>query len=100
MKLKLESIKQAVSFPAAVDVVFYKDDEGRLYRLRYIEDNRPRNTAESLHRIMLLGEHAPKEIVGRVIFENKGELRISGGREIYHIQKNAQNFRFFECKTR
>lgn len=57
MKLALHEIRSAVSFPAVIYIVFYKDEKEALYRLKYIDDGAVRNTME-----------------GEVIFENEGEL--------------------------
>lgn len=83
MKLALHEIRSAVSFPAVIYIVFYKDEKEALYRLKYIDDGAVRNTME-----------------GEVIFENEGELRIvdkDNNRVVYHIQKNAEKSKFLDA---
>lgn len=99
MKLTLHEIRSAVSFPAVIDVVFYKDEKETLYRLKYIEDYTIRNGIEALHYIICIGKYAPEVMEGEIIFENEEELRIMDKdyEKVYRIQKNAEKFKFLEA---
>ncbi len=96
MKLIKISIREAASFPGAMDIVFYKDERGGCYRLRYVDNNAYRTVIESLHRVMCVSKYAPEIIDGEIAWENSEEVNIKMGRDIYALQKNAENFKFVD----
>ena len=122
MRLKKHDVRQAMSWPVPIDIVFYKHEKnivsvlkqyvieafGRehkesLYRLRLIHDNTTSRGAEGLHHVMCLGKYAPEIIDGEIIFDSENEMRIKDKKNsVYVIQKNAEEVKFWdvtdECK--
>jgi hypothetical protein len=99
IKLELHDVKQAVSFPAVMDIVFYKDEKNKLYRLYHIAYAKPKkeNYTQTFNRLVCLGNYAPKIIEGKIVQENKHGLIIKDKNgDIYDIHKNAEEFEFWE----
>ncbi len=98
MKIRLTkvSVREAASFPGAMDIVFYRDEEGRLYRLRYVNNMHCEDVIEALHRVMCVSRYAPEIIDGEITMENPGEVNAKMGRDVYVLQKNAENFKFVD----
>lgn len=102
MKIKLSkvSVREALSFPGAMDIVFYEDGKGRLYRLRYVDNKIPCDIIESLHRVMCVSKYAPEIIDGEITVENQNEVNVKMDRDVYVLQKNAENFKFRDITDR
>lgn len=97
MKLKLDKIRRAVSFPAVIDMVFYKDGEENLYRLLRIREKSVRTELETFHHVMCLGQYAPEVIEGEVILDSERQMEIMDKDEkVYYIEKNAEELKFWE----
>ncbi len=99
MKIKLTKFSTglAASFPGAMDIVFYKDEEGKHFRLKYVDKEVSSTTfIESLHRVMCVSSYAPEIIEGEVNKESSDEVNIKVGRNIYFLQKNAERFEFWD----
>lgn len=98
MKIKLTKIstREAASFPGSIDIVFYKDEMGRLYRLRYVDNNMPRDVIEALHRVMCVSKYAPEIIDGEITMDGTGDVGVKMWGNIYVLQKNAENFKFID----
>ncbi len=99
IKLTLHDVKQAVSI-AVMDIVFYKDDYGKLYRLYSIKDAGPAEAyfERGFHHIVCLGDYAPDIIEGKIELENEYVLKVrdkNGDR--YKILKNAEKFEFWDA---
>ncbi len=105
IRLTKVSVREAVSFPGAIDIVFYRDEKGALYRLRYTDRGIPSLTfIESLHRVMCLSKYAPEIIDGEIVMDDPDEINVKMDKDIYNLKKNAENFEFidaddFEIKT-
>lgn len=97
IRLVLHEIRRAVSFPMVMDVVFYKDEKGALYRLEYIEDRVMRDFLEGWHHLVCLGKYAPKAMEGEVIFEDEEALKIMDDKVVYYVRKNAEKFEFLDA---
>lgn len=102
MKIRLTkvSIREAASFPGAMDIVFYEDENRRLYRLRYVDNNAPGTIIESLHRVMCVSKYAPEIIDGDITRESADEVNVKIGRDSYVLQKNAENFKFIDITNK
>ncbi len=88
---KYGDVREEPGWPGPVDIVLYKDDKGKLYRLKFVDDGQITDVVQVLHRVMCVGKHAPETIEGKIIFENADEIRIlSKENKIYGIQKNAE----------
>lgn len=105
IRLTKVSVREAVSFPGAIDIVFYRDEKGALYRLRHTDRGIPSLTfIESLHRVMCLSKYAPEIIDGEIVMDVPDEINVKMDKDIYNLKKNAENFEFidaddFEIKT-
>ncbi len=98
LKLTKISEQEAASFPAAIDIVFYKDEKERAYRLRYADNlKRYPDPIESLHRVMCVSKYAPEIIEGEIIGDNSDEVRIIADSDLYVLQKNAEKFEFLDA---
>ncbi|HEY9247422.1 MAG TPA: hypothetical protein VIO11_11295 [Candidatus Methanoperedens sp.] len=95
MRLNKTSTKEAMSL-IPMDVVFYKDETDRLYRLRkvpLISDTE----YEALIKATCLSKYAPDLIDGEIIEDNPEEIHIRVDRNnsgdalagMYVLQKNA-----------
>ncbi len=97
IKLTKNSTRLAASLPGVMDIVFYKDEKGRLYRLRYVDNVMPPvSISESLHRMMCVAKYAPEIIQGKIIWEHSEDVHVKMGDDIYVIQKNAEDFKFWD----
>lgn len=97
IRLKKFDVRRAVSFLAVIDIVFYKDENDNLYRLKQIEDNKPRTSVESLHHAMCLDHYAPRVIEGEIVSDYKNGMEIKDkNNRIYHIQNNGEEFKFWD----
>lgn len=59
------SAGMAASFSGAMDTVVYRDEQDRLYRLRYVDDERHSynaNAIEVIRRVMCVSRFAPEII--------------------------------------
>ena len=85
-KLDKYRVIQAVSFPSIVDVVIYRDEQGRCYTLNAILDYKPRSFGEVWIMATMMDEFAPKQIIGQVEFENRHYLRIRMNGVLYRFR--------------
>lgn len=98
IRLTKVSVREAVSFPGAIDIVFYRDEKGALYRLRYTDRGIPSLTfIESLHRVMCLSKYAPEIIDGEIVMDDPDEINVKMDKDIYNLKKNAENFEFIDA---
>ncbi len=87
------SVGMAASFTGAMDVVIYRDLKDRLYRLRYVDDERHSynaNAIEVIRRVMCVSRYAPEIIDGEIIEECSDEFHVKVGSIIYVLQRNAE----------
>ena len=101
IKLELHDVRTAMSYPAVMDIVFYKDEKGKLYRLYHIHYAEPKkeNFDQSFNRLICLGSYAPKFIEGKIIQENEREFKIRAKNgDTYEVFKNAEKFEFLDVE--
>lgn len=100
MKLKKYSEHQALSWNCVVDIIFYKDESDNLYRLQYVipTDKGGLKEYSSWIYVTNVAGFAPEIIDGETIKESKNEIRIKDQEYIYVIQKNAEEFKFFDIR--
>lgn len=102
MKLTKTSTRVAMSL-IPMDMVFYKDEANRLYRLfkvPLISDTEE----EALIKATCLSKYAPDIIDGEIIEDNPEEVHIQLGRNnsgdalagVYVLQKNAEDYKFWD----
>jgi len=99
IRLELHDIRMAMSFPAAMDIVFYKDEKDQLYRLYRIDYAEPKKDdfTHSFDRLICLGRYAPQFIEGKIVRENERGLKIrTKNGNTYEVFKNAEKFEFWE----
>lgn len=96
IRLAKVSVREALSFPGTMDIVFYKDENNRLYRLRYVNNMHCEDVIETLHRVMCASKYAPEIIDGEITMENLDEVYAKMGRDVYVLQKNAADFKFLD----
>lgn len=100
MKLKKHSEHQGLSWNCVVDIVFYKDESGNLYRLQYVipTDKSKLNEYNSWFYVAYVSGFAPEIIEGKIIKELKDEIRIKDQDYTYVIQKNVERFKFIDIR--
>lgn len=98
IKPKKFSAGMAASFSGAIDIVIYRDEQDRLYRLRYIVDDGRYEAIEALRRVIRISQYAPEIIDGEIIGEYFGEFHVKAGSDIYVFQKNAEKFESRDAK--
>ena len=99
IKLELHDVRMAMSFPAVMDIVFYKDENNKLYRLYCIKYAKPKKEdfTQTFDRLICMGRYAPQIIKGKIIQENERDLKIRAENgDIYEVFKNAEKFEFWE----
>ncbi len=103
MKVKLTktSVKVAMGL-VPMDMVFYKDKNDKLYRLRYLKSAIYETTdqIEILGRLMNVSKYATDIIEGEVVEDSPAELHIKAERGIYIFQKNAEKVKFWDVTDR
>lgn len=111
IRLKKYSVSEKGGWPGPIDIVLYKPEENiilkklselkcfilksqyneKLYRLRFIHNYPIRDELQGLHMMFCLGKYAPEIIEGKILFENKNEIRVrSNDNIVYEIQKNIE----------
>ena len=53
IRFVIDDIKKLLSFPAVIDVVFYKDDRNNSYRLCWIKKRKNKNVSEDVIKIFI-----------------------------------------------
>ena len=101
MRLVIDDIKKVLSFPAVIDVVFYKDDRNSLYRLCWIKKEKNKKVSEDVikifHQAMCLGCYAPEVIDGKIMFNNEDIIEIvDENKNIYRLEKNVSKSEFLD----
>jgi hypothetical protein len=92
------SVGQALSYPGTMDMVFYKDENSRLYRLRYVDNGIPTESViQAMHRVMCVSEYAPSTIEGEIIDEFSDEIRIKAGSDVFVFQRNAERLKYWDA---
>ncbi len=92
MKFTKFSTTEVPSFLGAIDIVFYKDENNGLYRLRYVDPVfRDPSPIMSLHRTMCVSKYAPEIIEGEAIRENSDEVHVKIENEITSFKKMQRN---------
>ncbi len=103
MKVKLTktSVKVAMGL-VPMDMVFYKDENDKLYRLRYLKSAIFETTdqLEILGRLVNISKYATDIIEGEVVEDSPAELHIKAERGIYIFQKNAEKIKFWDVTDR
>lgn len=99
MKVKLTktSVKVAMSL-IPMDMVFYKDENDKLYRLKYLKSAifETVDQAEILDRIVNISKYATDIIEGEVVKDSLDEIHIKAECGIYIFQKNAEKVKFWD----
>ncbi len=108
MKLIKTSSRIAMSI-VPNDVVFYKDEDNRLYRLIKVPVS-PHSEYEALEIAACKNRYAPDIINGDVIEDNPKEIyirvdTIDGNNHnwytgVYKFQKNAEDYKFWDITDR
>jgi len=102
MRLVIDDIKKVLSFPAVIDVVFYKDDRNSLYRLCWIKKEKNKKVLEDVikifHQAMYLGCYAPEVIDGETTFNNNKKIIeiVDENKNIYRLEKNVSKSEFLD----
>ncbi len=101
MALTKTSVKVAMGL-VPMDMVFYKDENDKLYRLRYLKSAIYETTdqIEILGRLMNVSKYATDIIEGEVVEDSPAELHIKAERGIYIFQKNAEKVKFWDVTDR
>lgn len=81
-----------------MDMVFYKDETDKSYRLRYLKSAifETTNQLEILGRLANVSQYATDIIEGDVVEDTPSELHIKGERGIYIFLKNAEKIKFWD----
>jgi len=101
MKLIKTSTRVAMSL-IPMDVVFYKDEADKLYRLLKVPAISG-STYEALSMATCLSRYAPDIIEGETIedYPKYIHIRVNGNNSgdvigVYELQKNAENYKFWD----
>jgi bifunctional DNA-binding transcriptional regulator/antitoxin component of YhaV-PrlF toxin-antitoxin module len=97
MKLTKVAVREAMGL-IPTDMVFYKDEEDKIYRLRYLKSAiyETSDQIEILSRLVLISKYAPDTLEGEIVEDSSKEVHIQTDRGIYIFQKNAENIKFWD----
>lgn len=82
----------AVSFFYIVDVVVYRDEDGRYYTLNLIQDRKSTSFREVWMMATMMDNFAPEEINGEVEFENRYYIGIRMSGVLYRFRYGIPSF--------
>ena len=91
------SVREAMSL-IPTDMVFYKDKDDKLYRLRYLKSAFDDYLSEldKLRIFVCISKYAPDILEGEIVEDNLDEVHVKAERGIYILQKNAEKLRFWD----
>lgn len=97
LKLTKSSVKEAMGL-IPTDMVFYKDAEDKLYRLRYLKSpfDECLSEVQKLNIYVCISKYAPDILEGEIVEDNPDEVHVKAERRIYIIQKNAEKIEFWD----
>ena len=97
LKLTKSSVKEAMGL-IPTDMVFYKDAEDKLYRLRYLKSpfDECLSEVQKLNIYACISKYAPDILEGEIVEDNPDEVNVKAERGIYIIQKNAEKIEFWD----
>jgi hypothetical protein len=86
----------------ATDMVFYKDECGKLYRLRYLKSmfDEYLSQIDRLKIFACISKYAPDILDGEIVQDNNDEVHIKTERGIYILEKNAEKWSSEICQIR
>lgn len=91
------SVREAMSL-IPIDMVFYKDKDDKLYRLRYLKSAFEDYLSEldKLRIFVFISRYAPDILEGEIVQDNRDEVHVKAERGIYILQKNAEKIKFWD----
>lgn len=97
VKLIKTSVREAMSL-IPMDMVFYKDKDDKLYRLRYLKSafEDYLDQLEILHKWACISKYAPDILEGEIIEDTHAEVHVKADCGIYILQKNAEKIKFWD----
>lgn len=97
MKLTKVAVRMAMGL-IPTDMVFYKDEKDKLYRLRYLKSAvyETSDPLEILSRLVFISKYAPDTLKGEIVEDSIKEVHIKTERGIYIFQKDAENIKFWD----
>lgn len=97
IKLIKVSVRVAMSI-IPNDIVFYKDETDKLYRLRYLKSAiyETSDQLEILGRMVCISKYATDTIEGEIIEDGTDQVHVKTERGIYILDKNAENYKFWD----
>ncbi len=97
MKLTKVAVREAMGL-IPMDMVFYKDEKDKVYRLRYLKSAiyETSDPIEILSRLVSVSKYAPDTLEGEIVEDSSKEVHIKTDRGIYLLQKNAENIKFWD----
>jgi hypothetical protein len=86
----------------ATDMVFYKNEDGKLYRLRYLKSpfDEYLNQIDRLEIFACIAKYAPDILEGEIVQDNNIEVHIKTERGIYILDKNVEKWSSEICQIR
>ena len=97
LKLTKSSVREAMGL-IPTDMVFYKDSDANLYRLRYLKSpfDEYMSEVQKLTIYACISKYAPDILEGEIVEDNPEEVHVKAERGIYIIQKNAEKIKFWD----
>lgn len=97
IKLTKTSVREAMSL-IPMDMVFYKDRDDKLYRLRYLKSafEDYLDQIAILHKLVCISKYAPDILEGEIVEDSPDEVHVKTERGIYILQKNAEKIKFWD----
>lgn len=96
IKLTKESTKIAMSLFSPVELVFYKDEAGKLYRLETIRDGHENEMSNAFKLAMHISNFAPEVIEGKIIKDYPTRIFVKIGKKTFVLDKDAEKFEFWD----
>lgn len=86
----------------ATDMVFYKNEDSKLYRLRYLKSlfDEYLSQVDRLKIFACISKYAPDILDGEIVQDNNDEVHIKTERGIYILEKNAEKWSSKICQIR
>ena len=100
IKLTKESEKLAMSLFMPVEIVFYKDESGKHYRLETIHDGHENEIGNAFHLAMHISNFAPEIIEGKISKDYEEVIHVKVNEKTYVLEKNAEKFKFWDITKR
>jgi hypothetical protein len=97
LKLTKSSVREAKGL-IPTDMVFYKDKDGKLYRLRYLKSRFEESMSEvqKLTIYACISKYAPDILEGEIVEDNPDEVHVIAESGIYILQKNAEKIEYWD----